>query len=59
MEVKNIFMTNSYSMQGNKKVPVILNWLGRERLQFIQIFNDEEQEKCKTGKGLFKVLSEK
>ena len=46
-------------MQDNKKVPFVLSWLDREGLQFMQTLNDEDQEKCKTSMGLFKVLSEK
>ena len=46
-------MSNCYSMQDNKKVPVILNWLGREELQVMQTLNEEEQEKCESSFGLF------
>ena len=37
----------------------MLNWLNRERLQFTQTLNDEEQEKCKSSIGLLEVMSEK
>ena len=36
-----------------------MNWLGHEGLRFIQTLTDNEQVKCKTGWGFFKVLSEK
>ena len=52
-------MTNSCSMQDNEKVQITLNWLGREEIQFMETLTDEEQEKCKTSMGLFKVLCEK
>ena len=56
-EIKNILLTNSYNIQDNEKVPVILNLLCREGLQFTETLNDGEQEKYKTSMGLFKVLS--
>ena len=45
------FMTNTYNAQENDKVPIILKWPGRERLQFIQMLNYDEQDKCKTVQG--------
>ena len=30
--------------QDNEKIIILLNWLGREGLQFMQTLNDEEQE---------------
>ena len=36
-----------------------MSWLGHEGLQFMQIFNDTEQEKCRPSAGLFEVASEK
>ena len=51
-------MNNSYSIQDNNMFPIILNYFGREGLQFMQTLNDEEQEKCKSSMGLFEVLSE-
>ena len=56
IEVKNIFMTNNYNIQENNRVPIILNWLGWEGLRFMQTLDEEEQEKCRTIMGLFKVL---
>ena len=44
IEIKNIFMTNSFSIQDNGKVPIIQNWHGREGLQFMQILKDKEKE---------------
>ena len=58
IDVNMIFMTNTYNAQENDKVPSILKWLGREGLQFVQTLNDVEQEKCKTSKGLCKMLHE-
>ena len=51
-------MTKKYNTQDNQKVPVTLNWLGREGLQFMQTLNDEEHEKCKANMGVFEVLRE-
>ena len=53
-EIKNILLTNSYNIQDNEKVPIILNLLCREGLQFTETLNDGEQEKYKTSMGLFK-----
>ena len=36
MDSKNIFMTNCYNTQERERVPLILNWLGRERVSFLQ-----------------------
>ena len=52
-------MTNSYNMQGNKRVLIILNWLGSKGLQFVQTLNNIVQENCRTSVGLFEVLSAK
>ena len=43
IEIKNIFMTNSYSKQDNEKVPIILHWFGREGLPFLQTLSGEEK----------------
>ena len=58
MEVRT-FLINSYIAQENEKVPIIIKWLGCEEAMFVQTFNNNEQEKCKTSSGLFEVLSEK
>ena len=55
IRVKNIFMTNRYNIQESERVLKILNWLGKERLQFVQTLNDEEQEKCRTSTGFLEV----
>ena len=57
IEVNNIFMMNNCSTQEIERVPIILNWLGWEGLRFVQTLNDEEQEKCRTSTGLFKVTN--
>ena len=51
-------MTNSYSIQDNEKFPIILNWPGKEGLQFMQTLN-VEKEQCKSNKGVFEILSGK
>ena len=38
-------MTNSNSTQHDKKFHIILNWIGREGLQFMQTLNDTKQSK--------------
>ena len=50
-------MTYSYNIQDDKKVPIILKWLGREGLQGMQTLNNEEQEIAKISTGLFDMLS--
>ena len=59
IEVRNMFMTNSYNIEESKKVPIILSWLGSDRLRFVQILTDNGYEKCQTNLRLFHVLSEK
>ena len=36
-----------------------MTWPGCESLRIVQTLNGSGQEKCKTGTGLFEVLSEK
>ena len=59
MDVRNIFMMNSYNIGEDEKVPIIMNWLGCKGLNFVQPIADSEKEMCKISKGLFTVLSEK
>ena len=59
IEVKNMFMTNSYNMQENKKIWITLNWLGIEGVQVIQTLTEAEHEKCMTSARLLNMLSEK
>ena len=47
-------MTNSYIVQDNRKVPIMLNWFGREGLQFVQVLNNEKQENVKPVWGSLK-----
>ena len=46
-------------MQESKKIPIILNWLGKDGFKFVKTPDNEEQEKCSKKTGLFKVLSDK
>ena len=52
-------MINSYNVHEDNKVPIILNCLISEGLQFIQTPNNDKQDMCKTRLGLFEVLSKK
>ena len=49
IEAKYIFLMNSYSMQENEKIAVIMNWLGCEGLRCIQIQPYNEEEKYQTS----------
>ena len=42
-------MTTIYNIQDDEKVPVILNWLGRKGLLFVQTLNVEKQENVKAA----------
>ena len=42
-----------------KKVTIVMNWLGYERLRFAQTLNHTEQQRCRISAGLFEVLCEK
>ena len=42
MEVLNKFLANSYNEDEDKKVPIIMSWLGHLRLHFIQTLTDNE-----------------
>ena len=39
-------------------MPMIINWLCHEDLRFMQTLTDTEHAKCRTGAGLFELLSE-
>ena len=52
-------MNEGWNIQGNEKVQIILNLLGREGQQLMQKLNDKEWDNCKTSMGLFEILSEK
>ena len=34
IEVRNVFLINSYNTDGNEEVLIIMNWLGHEMLRF-------------------------
>ena len=40
---------NGHDTQENKKVPVIMTWLGHEGLRLVPTLTDSEQEKYKRG----------
>ena len=42
-------MVNSYNTEENKKVPIIIKWLGCEGLGFVQTLTDNEKEKFQIG----------
>ena len=52
-------MTNNYHTQESERVLIILNCLDWEGIRFVITLNDIVQEKCRTGMGLFEVLSNK
>ena len=56
---KNMFMSNSYDTHNDEWIHILLNWLGREGIQFIQALNNTEKSKCKTSAGMFEVFGEK
>ena len=49
MEVANVLQTKVYDLNDEEKVPITINSLGREGLQFIQILTNAERgmQKCK------------
>ena len=58
MDVTNI-LKQKLELTGEEKVPVNKNQLGRDGLQLIKTFTNEEKEKGKTAKGLFSILNSK
>ena len=44
MEVTNIVKTKPYELTDEEKVPIIKNWLGKEGLQLLKTFTNEEKE---------------
>ena len=59
MEVENVVQAEMYDLSEEGKVPIIKNWLGRERLQFILALTKAEKEACKYATGLLNDLKEK
>ena len=53
MEVANVLQAKEDNLSDKEKVPIIKNWLGRERLQFIQTLTNVEKEACKITTGQF------
>ena len=51
MEVANVLQVEMYVLDEEVKVPIIMNWLGRESLQFIQTLTNVEKEACKAQQG--------
>ena len=51
-------MMNSYNIGERKRVPIIMNWLGHERLRFVQTLT-MKKKKCQTSSGLYNVLFKK
>ena len=54
-------MTNSYNMQDNEKIQIILNWLGGEGLQFMQTLQccklrREQSAKAKEWIGYLSIM---
>ena len=47
MKVMNFLETKAYELTDEEKAHIIMNWLGRESLQLIKTFTNEEKEKCK------------
>ena len=58
INVRNIFMINSYNIVESKRVQIVMNWLDCERFGLVQTLPDKEWGKCQTSKGLFELLSE-
>ena len=59
LEVRNIFLTNTYKIQECEQVSIKMSWPRCEGFRLVQTLNDGEKEKCKTSSGLFEVLNEK
>ena len=56
MGVTNILQTNTCKLTKEEKVSIVKNWLGREGLQLIQIFNNSEKEVSKSAERMFTRL---
>ena len=59
LEVTNILETRAHEINDEVRILVIKNWLGQEGLLFMETFIQEEKEKSKTTKGLFRVLNKR
>ena len=58
MEFTNILETKAYELTDKEKVPIIRDWLGRESMQLIKTFTNEET-KMENCKGPFSMSSNK
>ena len=50
---------NSYNIDENEKMSIIINSLGCEAPKYFQTLMNKKELKCKAGSGLFEVLKEK
>ena len=57
LQVTNILETRAYEISCEERIPVIKNLLDQEGLLLMGTFTQVENEKCKTTKVLFSVLS--
>ena len=57
LEVNSIFI--SYSIPQAEQLAIIIKWLGRKGLQYLETLTETEQEKCNTLEGLFATLNNK
>ena len=53
IEVRNIFLTNSCNKQ-QRKIPIMMNWIGCEGLRFVQTLNDIEKKGARQMQGCSK-----
>ena len=52
-------VNGQYHIYDAEKIPIMMNWLEREVIQFTKTLNAAEQELCEIVKGLFNTLGDK
>ena len=57
LEVRN--MLSTYNAQGQDKIAIVKNWLGRKGLHYIESLTEGEKQACGTLQGLFDTLATK
>ena len=55
LEVKNVLST--YNMPRQDKIAIVMNWLGRKGLCYIESITEAEKQACNTLQGLFDMLA--
>ena len=52
-----MYVLSTYNAQGQDKIALVKNWLGRKGLHYIESLTETEKQTCSTLQGLFDTLA--